>query len=198
VKDGQRVEFTVDAYPDVKFTGKVTQIRLQPLVTSNVVTYTVVIQAPNPDQKLMPGMTANSTIIIAESNNTLLVPGMAMRFTPDKDMLQSYLKNLPDSERPKGMRQDSSMWNGRNRQDTTKSKMSRNNNEKPSTVWVKNGSLIHRKHVKTGISDGSNIEIKTGLNEGDEVVLSMSMIGGNSKKPSLAKSPFMPQRPGRR
>jgi HlyD family secretion protein len=207
VKEGQKVEFTVDAYTDLKFAGKVTQIRLQPVVTSNVVTYTVIIQAPNPDQKLMPGMTANSTIIIAESKNTLLVPGLALRFAPDKDMLQSYFKTLPDSERPKGMRQDSSMWNGRNRldssmrngrnrQDTTRDKMGRFNNEKQTAVWIKNGSIIHRKHVETGISDGSNVEVKTGLNEGDEIILSMSSSATANKKAALARSPFMPQRPG--
>jgi len=198
VKEGQRVEFTVDAYPNAKFAGQVTQKRLQPVVTSNVVTYTVIIQAPNADQKLMPGMTANSTIIIAENKNAIMVPGMALRFTPDKDMLQSYFKTLPETERPKGMGQDSSMWRGRNSQDSTKSRMGRNSGEKPTTVWVKNGNLIHRTHVETGISDGTNTEIIKGLNEGDEVILSMNAAGAGTKKAALAKSPFMPQRPGAR
>ena len=64
VKLGQRVEFNVDAFPEIQFGGTVTQIRLQPVVTSNVVTYTVIIEAPNPEKKLMPCMTANANIFV--------------------------------------------------------------------------------------------------------------------------------------
>ena len=66
VKEGQRVEFTVDAYPDMKFEGTVSQVRLQPVTTNNVVTYVVILSAPNPEKKLMPGMTASATIYVEE------------------------------------------------------------------------------------------------------------------------------------
>jgi len=80
---GQQVRFTVDAFPDETFTGTVSQLRLQPTVTSNVVTYTVIINAPNPEIKLLPGMTANITIVAA-SEDGVLVPAEAINFQMDK------------------------------------------------------------------------------------------------------------------
>ena len=90
VKQGQRVEFTVDAYPDIKFEGEVSQVRLQPITTNNVVTYNVILRAPNPDKKLMPGMTASATIFVQEDDHALIVSGRALRFRPDEE----YLKKL--------------------------------------------------------------------------------------------------------
>ena len=83
VTDGQKVTFTVDAFPNDLFNGSVTQVRLKPTTTSNVVTYEVVVDAPNPDLKLKPGLTANITIITLEKTDILLVPVKALRFTPD-------------------------------------------------------------------------------------------------------------------
>lgn len=82
VRDGQRVSFTVDAYPTVVFEGSVRQVRQEATTTSNVVTYEVVISAPNPDLKLKPGMTANITIYTLERDGVLLVPTKALKFTP--------------------------------------------------------------------------------------------------------------------
>lgn len=82
VRDGQRVSFTVDAYPAVVFKGTVRQVRQEATTTSNVVTYEVVISAPNPDLKLKPGMTANVTIYTLERDGVLLVPAKALKFTP--------------------------------------------------------------------------------------------------------------------
>lgn len=84
IKDGQKVTFTVDAYSDDVFEGSVNQIRLSPTTTSNVVTYTVIIEAPNPDFKLFPGMTANVTILTEEKTG-LTVPLEAMNFTPSTE-----------------------------------------------------------------------------------------------------------------
>ena len=87
VKDGQRVTFTVDAFPDDVFNGTVTQVRQQATTESNVVTYEVVISARNDDLKLKPGLTANVTIFTAEKNNVLAVPSKALRFQPTEAML---------------------------------------------------------------------------------------------------------------
>jgi len=96
VKDGQKVTFTVDAYPEDTFTGSVTQVRLQPTTTSNVVTYEVVVGAPNPDLKLKPGLTANITITTLEKDSILLVPVKALRFTPEqKDINQADINPAP-------------------------------------------------------------------------------------------------------
>ena len=88
VKEGQRVSFTVDAFPDDHFEGQVTQVRQQATTESNVVTYEVVISAPNNDLKLKPGLTANVTIYTLEKNDVLAVPAKALRFQPNEAFLQ--------------------------------------------------------------------------------------------------------------
>ena len=88
VKEGQRVSFTVDAFPDDKFVGEVTQVRQQATTESNVVTYEVVISAPNKDLKLKPGLTANVTIYTMEKNGVLAAPAKALRFMPNEALLQ--------------------------------------------------------------------------------------------------------------
>lgn len=87
VVEGQRVEFTVDAYPDDTFEGQVTQVRQNATTESNVVTYEVVISAPNDDLKLKPGLTANVTIYTLEKNGVLAVPNKALRFTPNEAIM---------------------------------------------------------------------------------------------------------------
>jgi HlyD family secretion protein len=93
---GQEVEFTVDAFPNDEFTGKVQEVRLLPTTVQNVVTYTVVIEAPNPQYKLKPGMTANVTIEIARRSDVLRAPAAALRFRPTADMFTAL--NLPVPE----------------------------------------------------------------------------------------------------
>ena len=92
VREGQRVAFTVDAFPDDSFEGKVTQVRQQPTTESNVVTYEVVISAPNNDLKLKPGLTANVTIYTLEKNDVLVAPSKALRFMPNEALLSEGQK----------------------------------------------------------------------------------------------------------
>ena len=87
VKEGQRVSFTVDAFPNDTFEGAVTQVRQQPTTESNVVTYEVVISAPNQDLKLKPGLTANVNIYTLEMPGVLAIPSKALRFKPSEAML---------------------------------------------------------------------------------------------------------------
>ena len=94
VKEGQRVDFTVDTYTDDTFHGTVRQVRLQSTTTSNVVTYEVVIDAPNPDLKLKPGMTATTTIYTMERGGVFVVPAKALRFVPS-DITAQQRKELP-------------------------------------------------------------------------------------------------------
>ena len=99
VKMDQPVDFTVDAFPNETFKGSVRQIRLQPVVTSNVVTYTVIVNAPNPEKKLMPGMTANITVLVQKVDSVEVIPAKALRFTPDAAFLAEYTKNNPPVQR---------------------------------------------------------------------------------------------------
>jgi HlyD family secretion protein len=100
VKEGQRVVFTVDAFPDDRFEGAVTQVRQQATTESNVVTYEVVISAPNKDLKLKPGLTANVTIMTMEKNDVLAAPAKALRFTPNEALL-SKDQQIEDVEAPR-------------------------------------------------------------------------------------------------
>lgn len=101
IKAGQPVTFRVDAYPDDTFTGTVMQVRLQPVVTQNVVSYTTIISVPNPSLKLKPGMTANVTVEIARADNVLRVPTGALRFQPTAEVFASLNQEPPQElERP--------------------------------------------------------------------------------------------------
>ena len=99
VKEGQRVSFTVDAFPDDTFEGAVTQVRQEAATESNVVTYEVVISAPNADLKLKPGLTANVTIFTMEKNNVLAVPAKALRFMPNEALLKKG-ESIEDCDAP--------------------------------------------------------------------------------------------------
>jgi len=103
IKMGQTVSFTVDAYPDQSFKGNVQQIRLQPIITANVVTYNVIVAVNNDELKLLPGMTANITIVIDKHEDVLKVPTAALRFRPDSTIFLEFGKNLPDSVKKKVM-----------------------------------------------------------------------------------------------
>jgi HlyD family secretion protein len=102
MRQGQKVSFRVDAYPTETFTGAVSQVRLQPTVVQNVVVYSTVITAPNPQQKLKPGMTANVTVEIARRDDVLRVPTAALRFRPTELMFQALNQEIPPEARGRG------------------------------------------------------------------------------------------------
>ncbi len=102
VKEGQKVRFTVDAFQGETFNGTILQVRYAAVTTQNVVTYTTIVDAPNPDLKLRPGMTATVTIITGEANGVLKIPNSSMRFTPT--LPQEELQKLLATLRPGGQR----------------------------------------------------------------------------------------------
>ena len=192
VKQNQRVEFTVDAYSEMKFEGVVSELRLQPVTTNNVVTYVVILSAPNPDKKLMPGMTASATIYVEEKANTLVLSGKAVRFTPDKAFLMKMFEKAQASgsvpkipagapagtgELPQNIPPGQTMGGGPS---AGLAFGAMNSDPKTKSVWVKDDKMgIRPNTVKIGIDNGSSVEILSGLNEGDEVVTS---IGDNDVK----------------
>jgi len=188
VKEGQRVEFIVDAYPDEKFAGTVTQVRLEPTVTNNVVTYTIIVDAPNPDYKLMPGMTATIEIYVLEKKDILVVPSKALRFTPDMTLMASYMGTPPQP------------GSGDKMPEMPAGAQPGENNGQPDmgkVVWVKKDSVIHPQPIKVGLDDDIHVEILGGLKQGEEVVLSMEQATKTVEK-RAASNPFMPGPPGRR
>lgn len=170
VEEGQRVSFTVDAYPNDVFEGQVTQVRLEATTTSNVVTYEVVINAPNPDLKLKPGLTANITIYTLERTNILTVPSKALRFVPDASLLEPLGITLADKLPAV----------------TVGKKL----------AWQKKGMVLTPRLVTVGITNGSVTEVTDGLKEGEEVVVSLTSMAEATVAPAGEKSPFMPQPPG--
>jgi HlyD family secretion protein len=178
---GQRVEFTVDAYSDLKFEGSVSQVRLQPVTTNNVVTYVVILNAPNPDKKLMPGMTASATIYVEEKTNTLILSGKGVRFTPDAEYLKRMFTEMQKRgdlpARPASGSMPSTMPTGGARMGSAPSGMGfpgMNNDPKTKTVWVRDQKMAMRPQmIRIGIDNGNNVEVLSGLNEGDEVITSM-------------------------
>jgi HlyD family secretion protein len=100
IAEGQPVRFTVDAYPADTFAGVVRQVRLNPVVASNVVTYAAIITAPNPELKLKPGMTASLTIEVARRDDVLRAPAAALRFRPSSDVLAALGVPAPGGRVP--------------------------------------------------------------------------------------------------
>ncbi|GAB2181129.1 efflux RND transporter periplasmic adaptor subunit [Denitratisoma sp. agr-D3] len=148
IKEGQPVRFNVDAFPNRAFNGVVKLIRLNPTTTSNVVTYDVVITVDNPDQILLPGMTAYVNINVAKRQDALLVPNAALRFKP-LDQTASAAK--PGEKKPEGQRK---------------------RDAGSGTVWVLEGDKLRAVALKVGITDGRNTEVLEGeLKPGDKLVV---------------------------
>ena len=169
VRDGQRVSFTVDAYPDDTFEGVVEQVRLEATTESSVVTYEVVITAHNPDLKLKPGLTANVTIYTLEKENALSVPTRALRFVPDAELLAELeMTAEPEPAQSAGAAK--------------------------RTVWVVKGQTLPPRQVSAGATRGDRTEILEGLADGD--VGAVDMAAAAAAAPAAAeRSPFMPGPP---
>jgi len=178
---GQEATFYVDAYPVRKFHGKVTQIRLQPTVTNNVVNYTVIVEVPNPDLKLLPGMTANLTFQVQSHKDVLQIPAKALTFSPP-----GFVKpKKTGTNKPENTQVELKPAAG---PDTIPAK-------KFGHVWVINGDSLKEVKVNIGISNGTQTEVSGDLKEGDLVVTDIS--SASNPDASAAKSPFAPSFGGR-
>ena len=177
VEEGQRVSFTVDAYPNDVFEGKVTQIRLgatssssSTTTTTTVVTYEVVISAHNPDLKLKPRLTANITIYTLDKQGVLSVPAKALRFTPAVPLVgqDAVVKDCEGEHK----------------------------------VWTKEGNTFTAHPASIGISNGIMTEITGGVNEGTQIVADAAISTGGEQAAMTEgqadgeRSPFMPGPPG--
>lgn len=206
VKQGQRVTFTVDAFQNDTFHGTVQEVRLNPTTTSNVVTYTVVITAENPEQKLLPGMTATCTIVTQEITDAVTIPVKALKFTPAEGTPMVDPKDMPRPPRkaadstvagdnfpppPPGMGPGGAPGTG-----------AKKKHKKPKLegdhVWININGKAAPRRVKIGLSDGVNVQILKGLSVGDSVVTSQETVSAKGSSEPNAKSPFMPQRPGKK
>ncbi len=186
VQQGQRVVFTVDAFPADTFAGIVKEIRLRPAVSSNVVSYTTIIDAPNAQLKLKPGMTASITIYTKELKDILLVSAKAIQFKPDSIISKKYT-----IERKPGVQQRM----GKTERSPGDSVIS-DDTGKPGLVWIKRDSSLVMQPVMIGLDDETQVQILSGLSTNDEVVTGYKQIEKSKKEKTTEKSPFLPARPG--
>jgi HlyD family secretion protein len=166
IRVGQTVRFTVDAFADRHFKGEVKQIRLNPTNVSNVVTYDVVVNVNNPEQILLPGMTAYVNIAVAERKDVLLVPNAALRYKPAESELQKLPADTGTTPNPEGNAQK----NGGSRPGRSQGGKSKRDTFSGKVYVLKNGKL-KPVNVTLGITDNRNTEVVGGeLKEGEQIV----------------------------
>lgn len=180
----QDVEFTVDAFPNQTFHGKVVQVRNAPITVQNVVTYDTVIGVSNPDLKLKPGMTANVSIVIAHKDDVLKVANAALRYRPpDAPTQEARRAASPGSAGGAGGGGPGGRGSGgRPGGAPRERRMER-------TIYVLNGHAPQAVQIKTGISDGVATEVTEGLKEGDRVVTAQ-LNGASPGASPPAANPF--------
>lgn len=169
IKPGQKVRFTVDAFPNQSFAGEVQQIRMNATVLQNVVTYNVRVSLQNPDHLLLPGMTAYVNIAVARRDDVLMVPNAALRFKPadavEKDQAPAARNGAANGERRAG--------EGRGKKRDSAS----------GTVYVIDGDELKPVSIQLGITDNRNTEVVSGeLKAGDKVIVGENTASGG--KPS--------------
>ena len=206
IQMGQPAHFTVDAYPEEEFAGKIAQIRLNATVNQNVVTYPVIIEVPNPDEKLRPNMTANVTIDVAEVADVLRVPNAALRFRPAEEEgaakdasarigngqagrngnARSPERSMADANRPgqRGMEGAASALG----QATAR------NRKPPTTVYVLgDDGELKKVEIRTGITDGRFTQVvEGGLEQGDKVVVGTATSKADSRSLPAGMGPSGP------
>jgi HlyD family secretion protein len=189
IRPGQKVSFRVDAYGGDTFTGTVSQVRLQPVVEQNVVSYTTIIDVPNADLKLKPGMTATLSLEVARADGVLRVPNAALRFRPTAEVFASL-----GQEPPSFGRQDASRQQAQQNRPRTEVGTSGTTNERAprAAVWLLQDGKLRPVRVETGISDGAMTAIVGGsLDENTQVVTGVTTPKGTAASPP-AGSPLLP------
>lgn len=215
IKEDQSVTFTVDSYPEEQFRGRVSQVRLAPVTVQNVVTYTVIIDVPNPDLKLRPGMTATVSILVAKRENVLRVPTLALRFQPPADAVEEDgAKETADTTRRQTAQRDQQPQsgdggsvrmrggeehgNGRRQRGEQGGGGMQGGRRQMAKIWIlQDGKTLKPISIRTGLNDSRFVEVMGGdLKEGDEVIL--SAIGGETAQGMTGgqTNPFQQRMPG--
>jgi HlyD family secretion protein len=207
IKENQIATFTVDAFPEERFMGRVSQIRLEPITVQNVVTYTVIIDVPNPELKLKPGMTANVSILIDRRHNVLRIPASALQFRPDPKDISPLAKKVEEETgekqqtqtnqeqrrmfNPSGERRGFFPGMGGGMNPEFFRRMRERFQSEEATVYVigADKKLIPVK-IKKGLSDGAFVEVVSGdLKEGQEVVIGSSTLASSTQQGPMGPGP---------
>jgi HlyD family secretion protein len=182
ILEGQRVDFTVDAYPYRDFQGVVTQVRNSPTTVNNVVTYDCVIGVTNADYKLKPGMTANVSVVIAQRDEVLIIPNSALRYHPPENAIVQT--------NGAAISQTTNSPSGGNGQGHHGGGHGHGERQLIHTVYLLSGegkdAKLSAVQIKTGISDGISTEVVSGLKEGDQIVTGNILTG----TANAASNPF--------
>ena len=175
ISQGQHVTFTVDAYPQETFAGRVEQVRLNPVVANNVVTYAAIISAPNSELKLKPGMTASLNVEVTRRDDVLRAPAAALRFKPAADVVKALNAKAPAPGKTA---------------------------PGEATVWIYNAGSATPTRVTTGASDGTWTElVNAPVAEGTQLVTRVDFTGGTAQStttPAQTGNPLMGGAPQRR
>lgn len=191
---GQRVTFTVDAFPNDTFSGSVEEIRLQPSVSANVVTYTTIINTSNNELKLKPGMTANITIYTKEENHALLISARATKFRPDSSVMVKY--EIMGGRNRKGQQTASGPAINESVSRSSSDILKDSQDIKTTSVWLLDGQTLTRHFIRTGLDDGTQVQVLSGLSATDDVVDGVQQGQVKSSQNNNPRSPFLPQRRG--
>jgi HlyD family secretion protein len=194
VREDQAVRFQVTTYSDKKFVGSVRQVRLEPKTVSNVVTYTVIVEADNSEGLLLPGMTAQLEIITDDRTDVLLVPNKALRFSPSTEIVQEYWQKrqqqFEDNRENRPPAQDSVVASNANRPEIDSGTQQKLGGKTGSLVWYLDSSgQLSAAPFKPGLSDGTNTEVIASreVAEGLKVIVA-SNDNSNSSSSSSSKS----------
>jgi HlyD family secretion protein len=202
IVQGQKVHFTVDAFQGVTFEGAVSQVRLAPTTVQNVVTYTVLVDAPNPEDKLLPGMTANLTFEVDRADDVLLVSESALRFEPPKEGESGESRGWSGASGgsggmgamgASGGSRSADPRTGGSREHKGKGKGDEAEPKKQRVYVLRDEKLVPVE-VEVSLSDGLRSAVTGELAEGDEVVT--GVVTSTSSSTTTATNPFMPGRPG--
>jgi HlyD family secretion protein len=196
VQSGQKVTFSTDAYGTQVFTGTVTEVRLQPVVTQNVVTYTTIISVPNPGLKLKPGMTATVHIETARADDTLRVAAAALRFHPDEELFQALGQEMPGRSGQTGQTGQA----GQTGQTGRSGQAGRSGQPGSHAVlWQVVDGKLQRVGVTLGVSDGTNVAIVSdALQPGATIATGVRTDGARSASAAQSSSPLVPSMGRRR
>lgn len=198
VKEGQKVRFTVDAFPNDNFNGVVRQVRYSPEVLQNVVTYTTIVDVENPEMKLRPGMTATVSIVVGEARNALRVSNSALRFQPPPEVMQAIFEEMKRERQ--AARDSGAQGEGQSTQQRPQQKASSNFQSPFQTgaggmrgrmrdmgrVWIEDETgKLKMVFIKTGVTDNIYTEISGGdIQEGTEVITGENAQSASSNRQS--------------
>jgi HlyD family secretion protein len=201
VRNDMRARFSIDAFPDQSFFGRVRQIRLNPIVEQNVVSYKVIISVSNENRLIMPGMTANVEIIVDQKRDVLTISERALQFRPSKEIWEAFRLPWDDSLAP-ATRVTAMGGGGRGSGSGGGEGRGRGQGQQPTAVeiprvnvWVLVDDKPVQRSIEVGISDGANLEVISGIEVDEQIIIGVNQ---NNIPGAAAANPFGGQQGGMR